>query len=44
MVDSFANVWDALRIMEAGIGSAIDNEPLYNKDVPPPLPFALPQS
>jgi hypothetical protein len=36
MVDSFNNVHDVLRMMEATIGNTINDKPLYDKDVPIP--------
>jgi hypothetical protein len=30
MADSFANVYDAFRTMEAAVDSAVDSEPLYD--------------
>jgi hypothetical protein len=35
MVDSFANFYNVFRTMEAKVNSGIDNNPLYDKDVPP---------
>jgi hypothetical protein len=35
MVDSFATVYNDLRIMEAAMERTINNEPLFNEEVPP---------
>jgi hypothetical protein len=35
MADSFATVYDDLRTMEAAMERAINDEPLFDEDVPP---------
>jgi hypothetical protein len=35
MADSFATIYDDLRMMESVMERAINNEPLFNEDVPP---------
>jgi hypothetical protein len=35
MADSFATVYDNLRMMEATMECAINDEPLFDEDVPP---------
>jgi hypothetical protein len=35
MADSFATVYDNLRLMETAMGCTINDKPLLNEDVPP---------